>query len=87
VANEACRLVHRLRAEEHASVWHEKEDRDIHFEMNNPMMHPGMPFLMARDTIQETKTWEIVKKMPKGALLHCHFDGSVERKASLDRCY
>lgn len=41
-------------------------------------VHPGMMFSLAKDTMEKTKLWKIVRKMPKGALLHAHCDAMVD---------
>jgi adenosine deaminase CECR1 len=40
--------------------------------------YPGMMFGLAKDKMERTKLWKIVKKMPKGALLHTHMDALVD---------
>ncbi|EEB91591.1 hypothetical protein MPER_10026, partial [Moniliophthora perniciosa FA553] len=42
-----------------------------------PHPFPGMEFLTGRNIIVQTKLFEILTKMPKGALLHAHLDGTV----------
>ena len=37
-----------------------------------------MSFPLARETIEGTKSWNIIKKMPKGALLHSHADATLD---------
>ena len=39
---------------------------------------PGMPFTLARERMEESKLWGIVRRMPKGALLHAHFDAMLD---------
>lgn len=41
-------------------------------------IHPGMMFTQAKDIMEKTKLWKIVRKMPKGALLHAHCDAMVD---------
>ena len=38
---------------------------------------PGMMFGLAREQMEDTKLWKIVRRMPKGALLHAHFDAMI----------
>lgn len=35
-------------------------------------------FSLARPKIEQSKLWQIIKKMPKGALLHCHLEAMVD---------
>lgn len=35
-------------------------------------------FSLAKKKMETTKLWKIVERMPKGALLHCHFGATVE---------
>lgn len=41
-------------------------------------MYPGMMFGLAKERMEETKLWKIVRRMPKGALLHAHMDAMVD---------
>lgn len=41
-------------------------------------MYPGMMFGLAKERMEMTKLWKIVRKMPKGALLHAHMDAMVD---------
>lgn len=41
-------------------------------------MYPGMMFVLAKEKMEKTRLWQIVKKMPKGALLHAHMDAMVD---------
>jgi adenosine deaminase CECR1 len=37
-----------------------------------------MMFSLAKDKMEKTKLWQIIRKMPKGALLHAHMDAMVD---------
>jgi len=50
---------------------------------DTPNVFPGMPYLSARDLITKTKIFEIISKMPKGALLHSHLDAMVNAAVML----
>ncbi|KAF8643782.1 hypothetical protein AX16_008801 [Volvariella volvacea WC 439] len=67
---EADAIVRRIRAHEAASIWSAEYE-------GIPHPFPGMEFLTGRDIIVKTKLFEILTKMPKGALLHAHFDATV----------
>ncbi|KAM0273971.1 hypothetical protein ACHAQH_008063 [Verticillium albo-atrum] len=41
----------------------------------------GMSFTRARDTIHETTLWKMVKRLPKGSLLHAHFEAMVDSRS------
>lgn len=41
-------------------------------------VYPGMMFGLAKERMERTKLWQIVRKMPKGALLHAHLDAMVD---------
>ncbi|MCJ1412946.1 hypothetical protein MMC19_007047 [Ptychographa xylographoides] len=71
LANEACAIVSRIRAEERETIWTKDAELDGH-------VFPGMPFALARNRMEESKLWGIVQRMPKGALLHAHFDAMIE---------
>lgn len=66
---EAAAIVSAIRFEEQQTLWRwDHEDNQAH-DVN---VYPGMMFLLAKDKMEKSKLWQIVKKMPKGALLHCH---------------
>ena len=77
IANEACAIVARIRTEEQNSVW------STYLEgpgsgVDPAGAFPGMMFGLAKDKMERTKLWQIVRKMPKGALLHAHFDAMID---------
>lgn len=77
LATEACAIVSRIRREEHRTIWTSKyQDELAKREGVNPF--PGMMFTLAKERMETTKTWQIVSKMPKGALLHAHFDAMMD---------
>ncbi|KAG8708768.1 hypothetical protein FRC08_018717 [Ceratobasidium sp. 394] len=61
----AAEIVQSLKAREAEEVW----SSDI-----GKLTYPGMEFLVAKETIMKTQLYQVVKKMPKGALLHGHMD-------------
>lgn len=64
-----------LRDAEVSSKW--EKDRDLE-------NFAGMDFYGARQNglghHEPTEVWNAVHRMPKGALLHCHFDGTVDTR-------
>lgn len=79
LAVEACAIVARIRAEEQRILWRNDHDHDSKSTSRKAVSyHPGMVYRLGQERIQTTKLWEIVKKMPKGALLHAHFDAMVD---------
>lgn len=77
LAIEACTIVSRILAEEHKTIWTSKpHDGSVQGDGTN--LYPGMVFTLARKTMKKTKSWNIVKKMPKGALLHAHQDAMID---------
>ena len=69
LAKEACLIVSRILEEEHQTVWTAEDD---------PTVFPGMMFTLAKEKMEKTKSWQIVKKLPKGALLHAHMDATLD---------
>ncbi|KAF9015519.1 hypothetical protein BDQ17DRAFT_1295372 [Cyathus striatus] len=71
-ANElkAEEIVRKIRAQEAEGIWKEE-----HPYIPHPF--PGMEFLTGRSVITRTKLFQILNKMPKGALLHAHLDATV----------
>lgn len=41
-------------------------------------MHSGMMFTLAKDLMERTKLWRIVRRLPKGSVLHAHLDAIVD---------
>ncbi|GLB42927.1 putative adenosine [Lyophyllum shimeji] len=66
----ADQLIRDIRAAEASTIW-KQEHPSI------PHPFPGMEFLTGREIIVKTKLFALLSKMPKGALLHCHLDGTV----------
>lgn len=56
----------------------DSERTSIYDNPDDPSAQPGMPFrgALARG-MRSTSTWRILSRMPKGAALHCHMDGTV----------
>ncbi|SPO23303.1 related to adenosine deaminase [Ustilago trichophora] len=69
----------RLRDAEVQSRWEKEGDLDN---------FAGMDFYGARENglghHEPTHIWNAVHRMPKGALLHCHFDGTVDTRFLLE---
>ncbi|KAG8861949.1 hypothetical protein FRB96_002392 [Tulasnella sp. 330] len=65
--------IRQIRREENESVW-SKETEDV------PNIYPGMKFLTAKKTIEKTKLFQAVKRLPKGALLHAHMDAMCDAR-------
>lgn len=57
-------------------MWKKAEDEDGD-------VFPGMSFTLAKDRMVQTKLWKIVKKLPKGALLHAHLEAMVDSQSLL----
>lgn len=80
LAKRACSIVSRIRSQEQQQIWTpDLEEQLARKEENNGIIiHPGMMFTLAKETMENTKLWKIVRKMPKGALLHSHCDAMVD---------
>ncbi|KAJ0120079.1 denosine deaminase family protein [Diaporthe amygdali] len=77
IAQKACRIVDKIRAEEQRTLWTpEYEDRLAVRE--GCTMHNGMMFTLAKGLMERTKLWRIVRRMPKGSILHAHLDAIVD---------
>ena len=77
LAAEACAIVSRIRAEELRTVWTGASEDDF-AEQKGVSLYPGMMFTLAKGKMKNTKLWQIVHGMPKGALLHAHFDAMLD---------
>ncbi|KUJ18130.1 adenosine deaminase family protein-like protein [Mollisia scopiformis] len=77
LAKEACSIVDRIRQEEQRTIW-TSEFEDILAQKAGANVYPGMMFSFAKERMEKTKLWQIIRKMPKGALLHAHMDAMVD---------
>jgi adenosine deaminase CECR1 len=77
IAQRACAIVDRIRLEEKDAVWTPQVEEDL-AESTGECVFPGMMFMLAKDRMESTRLWKIVRRMPKGSLLHAHMDAMVE---------
>lgn len=71
MATEACAILADIRTEEKETLWN-REYEDALSQESEADLFPGMMFALAKKRMESSKTFQILKKMPKGALLHCH---------------
>ncbi|PGH07550.1 hypothetical protein AJ79_06220 [Helicocarpus griseus UAMH5409] len=76
-AAEACRIVSAIRRRELREVWTKDLEGDL-TRQTDETLYPGMMFQLARERMEKTKLWKIVRKMPKGALLHGHLEAMID---------
>ncbi|OTB09145.1 hypothetical protein M426DRAFT_51009 [Hypoxylon sp. CI-4A] len=84
IARRACDIVARIREEEKNTVWTPQLEDALAQETENITVHPGMMFSLSKERMERTKLWKIVRKMPKGALLHAHLDAMVDFNYLID---
>ncbi|KAH8728450.1 hypothetical protein GQ44DRAFT_702316 [Phaeosphaeriaceae sp. PMI808] len=85
IAQEACAIVSQIRFQEQQTLWtKEYEDSLL---TDHVDVFPGMMFSLAKDRMEKSKLWQIVKKMPKGALLHCHLEAMVDLDWALEEAF
>lgn len=77
IAQKACRIVDRIRDEEQRNLW-TPEYEDSLAVRENCTMYSGMMFTLAKDLMERTKLWRIVRRLPKGSVLHAHMDAIVD---------
>ncbi|KAF1808331.1 adenosine deaminase family protein [Eremomyces bilateralis CBS 781.70] len=76
-AREACAIVDQIRFEEQQTLW--TRDYEDSLGQGEGDIYPGMMFMLAKERMEkQSKLWSIVKKMPKGTLLHCHLQAMVD---------
>ncbi|KAL8730209.1 MAG: hypothetical protein Q9181_004740 [Wetmoreana brouardii] len=83
LAATACAIVSRIRAEEHQTIWTNNHVDDTVVPGVNH--YPGMMFSLAKQRIERSKTYQIVRRMPKGALLHAHIDAMIDSDFLVDQ--
>lgn len=67
----------RIREEEGRTLW-TPEYEDKLAVREDCTMHNGMMFTLAKGLMERTKLWRIVRRMPKGSILHAHLDAIVD---------
>ncbi|KAB5555019.1 adenosine deaminase-related growth factor [Coniochaeta sp. 2T2.1] len=78
IARKACAIVSRIRDHERRTIWTPSLEEKIAQREKNITVHPGMMFSLSKDKMEQTRLYKIIRKMPKGALLHAHLDAMVE---------
>ncbi|KAF3356094.1 Putative pectine lyase F [Verticillium dahliae VDG1] len=78
LAKRAARIVQNVRERELKTIWKHETRNDI---------FGGMSFSRARDTIHQTTLWKIVQRLPKGSLLHAHFEAMVDMPWLVDEAF
>lgn len=73
MAAEASAIISAIRFEEQNTLWNRTYEDNLS-KQEDYEIYPGMMFTLAKERMESSKLWKIVKKMPKGALLHCHLD-------------
>ncbi|KAI1912523.1 hypothetical protein LOZ39_002216 [Ophidiomyces ophidiicola] len=81
MVREACRIVDHVRARELKDVW----TKGIRQDLGDDILFPGMMFRLAREKMEKTDLWKIMKRMPKGALLHGHLEAMVDLDVLVDQ--
>ncbi len=77
-AMEAAAIVAEIRRDEQRNLWTTEFEDRLAQEKDVGNIYPGMMFTLAKERIERSKLWKIVRRMPKGALLHAHMDALVE---------
>lgn len=83
IARKACAIVERVRDDERRRIWTASLEEEMATEAgasggSGKTVYPGQMFSHAKELMETTTLWRIVRRMPKGALLHAHNDAMVE---------
>ncbi|KAK3325218.1 hypothetical protein B0H66DRAFT_599393 [Apodospora peruviana] len=80
IAKRACAIAANIRRHEQSSTWTSglEEQLATTGQGKDMTIHPGMMFTLAKPTMESTLLWKIVRRMPKGGLLHAHLDAMVD---------
>ncbi|KAJ4357613.1 uncharacterized protein N0V89_002189 [Didymosphaeria variabile] len=84
-AQEACAIVSQIRFEEQQTLW--SKDYEDSLASDHVDIFPGMMFNLAKERMEKSKLWKIVREMPKGALLHCHLEAMVDLDWVLEEAF
>jgi adenosine deaminase CECR1 len=85
MAQEACAIVSQIRFQEQQTLWTKQYEDSLLTEHVD--VFPGMMFSLAKERMEKSKLWQIVQKMPKGALLHCHLEAMVDLDWALEEAF
>ncbi|CCM04405.1 uncharacterized protein FIBRA_06582 [Fibroporia radiculosa] len=85
IEQKAESIVRAIRAAEAVSVWGVNGTTIFDYlpDDKSPNVFPGMAFLTARNIAVHTQLFQILSRMPKGALLHAHLDATVKARVLL----
>ncbi|VUC37453.1 unnamed protein product [Clonostachys rosea] len=83
IAKRACAIVDRIKEKEQQTVWTASVEEEM-AQTQHERIFPGMMFMFAKDRMESTALWKIVRRMPKGSLLHAHMDAMVDFDFLLD---
>ena len=83
-AIDACAIVDKIREEENLTIWTDELDDNL-AQAYKGEIYPGMMFSLAKERMESTRLWKIIRRMPKGALLHAHLDALVDLDWLIDR--
>ena len=85
MAQEAAAIVSQIRFQEQQTLWTKEYEDSLLTEHVD--VFPGMMFLLAKERMEKSRLWQITKKMPKGALLHCHLEAMVDLDWALEEAF
>jgi adenosine deaminase CECR1 len=85
MATEACAIVSQIRFQEQQTLW--TKDYEDSLLADHVDIYPGMMFSLAKERMEKSKLWQIVRKMPKGTLLHCHMEAMVDIDWALEEAF
>lgn len=80
VAKQADAIVSKIRLHEHETIWSSETSISTSSDpsLQSEELFPGMIFNSAKNHMESTLLWKIIRRMPKGALLHCHMGAMVD---------
>ncbi|KAI9705954.1 MAG: hypothetical protein M1836_005360 [Candelina mexicana] len=77
MAAEAEAIVSQIREEEVHTLWTDASGDYLARTENDPIW-PGMMFAQSKDRMEKSRLFKIVRRLPKGALLHAHLDAMID---------
>ncbi|KAI9837112.1 MAG: hypothetical protein M1819_000763 [Sarea resinae] len=85
MAAEASAIVSKIRDEERRTIWTEALEAGL--SQKGGEIYPGAMFALAKERMESTVLWKIIQRMPKGALLHAHFEAMVDIGWLIDQAF
>ncbi|KAL2869839.1 putative CECR1 family adenosine deaminase [Aspergillus lucknowensis] len=80
VAHKACQIVSQVCAQGQAQIQKDESQLD-------GILHPSLMSDQARKRLEKSDLWRIIRRLPKGSLLHSHLPAMVDPEFLIDQAF